>query len=92
MYKNIDTDHAIKVISWWLDKFAHGLPDDFPIDTVEFAMRIIMHNNIFESGVLRFLHLLGTAMGNLAAVMWTTLYFCYHKVHHLLPIYKKLLL
>ena len=92
MYKNIDTDHAIKVISWWLDKFAHELPDDFLIDTVKFAMRIIMQNNIFEFGVLRFLYLLGTAMGNLAAVMWTTINFGYHKVHHLLPIYKKQLL
>ena len=84
MYNNIDTNHAIRVISWWLDELSPKLPDDFPIDAVKFAMHIIMQNNIFEFGVLRlcYLQLLGTVMGTSATVLWATLYSGYHEAHH----------
>ena len=87
MYNNIDTDHAISVITWWIkDLEGKGqLPEDFPSVAVLSAMRIIMKNNIFEFGDMFFLQLLGTAMGTSAAVMWATLYFAYHEVHTLLP-------
>ena len=42
MYDNIDTGRAIKVISWWLAELAPELPDDFPIDAINFAMQVIM--------------------------------------------------
>lgn len=94
MYNNIDTDHAIEVITWWLDDLhARGeLPPNFPLDAVKTAMVMIMKNNIFEWGDLNFLQLLGTAMGTSAAVMWATLYYAYHEVHRLIPKYNNKLL
>ena len=78
MYNNIDTYHAIQVISWWLDELEPDLSPGYLIETVKFAMRLVMENNIFEFGSLHFLQLLGTAMGTSAACMWATLYFAYH--------------
>ena len=92
MYNNIDTDHAIKVISWWLDELEPDLPPDFPIDAVKYAMHFIMKYNIFEWGTLHLLQLIGTAMGTSAAVMWATLYFGYHEAHCLIPKYGSYLL
>ena len=92
MYDNIDTEHAIKVISWLLDQLASILPYDFPIEAVKFVMRVIMTTNVFQFGVLYFLQLLGTAMGTSAAVMWATLYFAYHEHHCLLRKYDRQLL
>ena len=87
MYNNIDTEHAIEVISWWLDDLhAKGkLPLGFPLEPVKVAMKMIMRNNVFEWGDLFFLQLLGTAMGTSSAVMWATLYYAYHEVHCLIP-------
>ena len=87
MYNNIDTNHAIEVISWWLDDLAvkGKLPKNFPLEAVKVAMKIIMKHNVFEYGDLCFLQLLGTAMGTSAAVMWATLCYAYHEVHTILP-------
>lgn len=87
MYNNIDTDHAIEVITWWLKDLADRklLPERFPLEAVLEAMVVIMKNNIFEWGDLYFLQLLGTAMGTSAAVMWATIYFAYHEAHTLIP-------
>ena len=87
MYTNIDTDHAIKVISLLLDELVPILPIDFPINAIKEAMEIIMKNHLFEWGALYFLQLLGTAMGTSAAVMWATLYYWYHEKTCLLPKY-----
>ena len=94
MYNNIDTDHAITVITWWIEDLDNRglLPLGFPIEAVLSAMRFIMKNNLFEFGDLFLLQLLGTAMGTSAAVMWATLYFAYHEVHTILPKYGHLLL
>ena len=90
MYNNIDTTHAVEIISWWLDELdtKSSLPFGYPLEAVKSAMVTIMRNNIFEWGDLCFLQLLGTAMGTSAAVMWATLYFGYHKAHCLIPKYK----
>ena len=87
MYNNIDTDHAIEVITWWLNDLneQNKLPHDFPLEAILEAMEIIMKNNIFEFGDCYFLQLLGTAMGTSAAVMWATIYYAYHEVHTLIP-------
>ncbi len=54
MYNNINTEHAIQVITWWLDKLkVEGkLPNGFPIEAVKFSIRVIMKNSIFQFGVL----------------------------------------
>ena len=87
MYNNIDTEHAFRVINWWLNNLNHNkkLPPDFLLEAVTYAMKTIMRNNIFEWGDQFFLQRLGTAMGTSSAVMWATLYYAYHKVHTLLP-------
>mgnify|MGYP000900335188 CR=1 FL=1 len=87
MYNNIDTEHAIRVIEWWLNNLDERdlLPEGFPLEAVIDAMKIIMRNNIFEWGSMYFLQLLGTAMGTSSAVMWATLYYAYHEVHKLIP-------
>jgi hypothetical protein len=81
MYNNIDTDHTIKVITWWLRYLddRNLLPPFFPLDAVLEAMVIIMKNNIFEFGDCYFLQLLGAAMGTSATVMWATVYFAFHE-------------
>ena len=94
MYNNIDTDHALTVITWWIEDLdsRDSLPPGFPTEAVLLAMHHIMKNNLFEFGDLFFLQLLGTAMGTSAAVMWATLYFAYHEVHTIIPKYGHLLL
>ena len=87
MYSNIDTTHAIEVISTWLHDLhrRRELPEGFPLDAILSAMTMIMKNNLFEFGDLCFQQLLGTAMGTSSAVMWATFYYGYHEVHNLLP-------
>ena len=93
MYNNIDTNHAIDVITTWLDELSThaNFPTDFPMKAIKEAMAIIMSNNHFEFGDLNFLQLLGTAMGTSAAVMWATIYYAYHEVKCLLPKYGRFL-
>ena len=87
VYTNIDTDHAIEVISAWLDSLQHQLPKNFPLEAVKAAMILVMKNNIFEWGDLYFLQLLGTAMGTSAACMWATIYYAIHEMGVLIPTY-----
>ncbi len=75
MYNNIDTDHALKVLYWWLDKLKPDLPSDFSLDAMKYAIYYIMKNNIFEWGTVYLLQLIGAAMGTSAAVMWATIFF-----------------
>ena len=69
MYTNIDTNHAIEVISKWLDSLS--LPKRFLLAAVKAAMELAMHNNIFVWGDRCFLQLLGIAMGTSSACMWS---------------------
>jgi len=94
MYNNIDTKHVIKVISWWLkDLDSKGqLTNNFPLEAVIYAMETIMRNNVFEWGDMFFLQLLDTVMRTSSIVMWATLYYAYHKVHKLIPLYGQFLL
>jgi len=87
MYTNIDTEHALDIIGKWLDKLDREgkLPWGFPLEAVKEAMTLVMQNNIFEWGDLRFLQLLGTAMGTSAACMWATIYFGVHESTTLMP-------
>ena len=71
MYNNINTKHAIKVITWWLKDLhiRELLPTGFLLDAVLNDMVIIMCNNIIKWGDLYFLQLAGYSMGTSAAVM-----------------------
>jgi len=92
MYTNICTDHAIEMISMWLDTLKSDLPEGFPLEAVKEAMEIVMRNNLFEWGDMHFLQLLGTAMGTSAACMWATIYFACHEIMTLIPKYGRYLL
>ena len=91
MYTHIELEHAMRVISWWLDDLQQQnlLPEGFPLEAVKRAMEHIMRNNVFEFGDMHFLQLIGTAMGTSAAVMFATIYFAYHKATCILPKYGK---
>ena len=56
MYNNIDTEHTVTVITWWIkDLGSKGqLPEGFPSYVIISAVRIIMTNNIFEFGDMFF--------------------------------------
>jgi len=92
MYTNICTDHAIKMISMWLDTLKSDLLEGFPLKAVKEAMEIVMRNNLFEWGDMHFLQLLGTVMGASAACMWVTIYFACHGSMTLIPKYSRYLL
>ena len=92
MYTNIDTDHALKVISEWLESIIDQLPPNFPLPAVIDAMAIVMRNNLFEWGDKHFLQLLGTAMGTSSAVMWANTYYWTHEKSKLIPAYHHCLL
>ena len=94
MYTNIDTNHAIKVISEWLDSLHlnNQLPANFPLEAMKEAIMLVMENNIFEWDDLHFLQLLGTAMGTSAACMWAMIYFAVHEMGTLIPKYGSRLL
>lgn len=97
MYSNINTEHAIEVISAWLDNLdleGNGI-FNYPLAAVKEAMKLVMENNYFEWGDLYFHQLTGTAMGTSAAVMWATIYFAIreeyllHKYGNDLLLYKR---
>ena len=50
MYNNIELEHAMRVISWWLDELHQQnlLPEGFPLEAIKRAMEHIMRNNVFE--------------------------------------------
>ena len=90
MYTNINTDHALLVITEWLDDMEEQglLPAAFPTKAVIEAMELVMRNNVFVFGDLYFLQLIGTAMGTSSACMWATLYFAIHEMKVLIPRYQ----
>ena len=92
MYTNIDTDHAIEVISQWLNSLGPRLPQGFPLEAVKEAKELVTRYNVFEWGDMYFLQLSGTAMGKSAACMWATIYFAVREINHLIPVYHQSLL
>ena len=89
MYTNIDIDHALKVLRWFLKELEREgkLPEDFDIDMIIEAATIVMRWNIVEFGDAFLKQLIGTAMGTPVAVTWATIYFYWHKIHVLIPKY-----
>ena len=65
MYTNIDTEHAIKIISEWMDELSTHpeFPPDYLLDAAKSEMKTIMRTNHFEFGNMNFIQLMGTAIG-----------------------------
>ena len=50
MYTNIDTNHGTSQVEEWIEKYHEELPTDFFAKAVKEALKLVMHNNIFEFG------------------------------------------
>jgi hypothetical protein len=73
MYTNIDTDHALSTIAFFLrtSLLCRGLA----VEPIIQALEIIMRNSIFKFGDTIWEQLEGTSMGAPPAPMYATLYF-----------------
>jgi hypothetical protein len=73
MYTNIDTDHALSTIAFYLrtSRICRGLA----VEPIIQALEIIMRNSIFKFGDTAWEQLEGTSMGAPPAPMYATLYF-----------------
>lgn len=78
MYTNIDTDHALLVISNFL-RSSHFCRD-IAADPIIRALEIIMRNNMFKFGDTHWLQITGTAMGTPPACMYAILYYGIHEL------------
>jgi hypothetical protein len=85
MYTNIDTNHALSVIS---DFLRHSpICRDSDADPIIRALEIIMRNNLFKFGDTYWLQITGTAMGTPPACMYAVLYYGIHELT-LIPQFK----
>jgi hypothetical protein len=77
MYTNIDTIHALKTITKYLQETTiHNINKPALID----ALRIVMTHNVFKFGDTFWVQLSGTAMGAPPAPNYATLYYCIHEI------------
>jgi len=76
MYTNIDTDHALSVIT----RHLRSTVVDINVDALLEGLSIVMRNNIFQFGTTYWLQNTGTAMGTPPAPMYATLYFAIHEI------------
>jgi hypothetical protein len=75
MYTNIDTAHALAVITDFLRH--HPICHEIPViaEPLIAALSIIMRHNVFQFGDTYWVQLTGTAMGTAPAPMYATLYY-----------------
>ena len=77
MYTNIDTDHALQMISQFLKHKTRLTKKDSTL--LIDATTLVMKNNIFQFDDTYWIQLQGTAMGTPPAPMYATLYFGIHE-------------
>jgi hypothetical protein len=92
MYSNIDTAHGLDVIAQWLRLYKAELPENYPGDMLNAALKLVMSDNIFQFGDTFWRQLRGTAMGTSTAVHYANLYVGLLEVTRLLIKFKKQLL
>jgi hypothetical protein len=78
MYTNIDTDHALAVISRFLYQQPLLITQHERCAVIE-GLSIIMKNNLFQFGDTYWLQINGTAMGVSPSCVYATLYFAIHE-------------
>ena len=64
MYTNINTDHGTSQVENWIEEYHEEIPSGLPTKSVKEALKLVMHNNIFEFGDCFFEQLSGCAIGN----------------------------
>jgi hypothetical protein len=72
MYSNINTDHALHIMSRWLDLHHNDIPSNFPHMKVLKGLNIIMKNKVFTFGNRCWLQLNGIAMGTSCTCVYAT--------------------
>jgi hypothetical protein len=78
MYTNIDTNHAIPVITHFLQhQTLHATLHER--NAALEGLELIMRNNVFQFGDTHWLQLNGTAMGVSPSCVYATLYFAVHE-------------
>ena len=75
MYTNIPTRQALRRLGPKLRNYRRQHDRDFPADAVLEALRLIMTQNVFSFGDMKFLQLDGTAMGTPPAPPYANTYF-----------------
>jgi hypothetical protein len=86
MYTNIDTKHAISVIT----KYLQSTEQIVNVDALINGLTILMEHNIFQFGDTHFVQLTGTAMGTPPAPPYATLYFYIHE-QSILPMFPEII-
>ena len=84
MYTNINTDHALDVLTAWFRLHERDLPQDFPTKKLLEAVALVMRANVFSFGSRYFHQTNGTAMGTPCACTYATIYYSYHEETSLL--------
>ena len=50
MYTIVDTDHGTNQVVGWMEEYHEELPTNFPTKAVKEALKLVMHNKLFEFG------------------------------------------
>ena len=50
MYTNIDTEHGTSQVIGWMEEYHKEIPTDFSTEAVKEALKLVMHNKIFQFG------------------------------------------
>ena len=48
MYINFGREHGTSQVENWIEEYHEEIPDDFPTKAVQKALKLVMHNDIFE--------------------------------------------
>ena len=89
MHTNIDTPHALSVISTFLHMSPIPQMVEVDVDALLAALNIVMRHNVFRFGDTYWLQTCGTAMDAPPAPMYATLYFAIHELE-LVPLLPQL--
>ena len=85
MYTNIHVGHALPVILHFLRTHNLGKfiqkEEDINLGRLEFAIKLVMENNVFKFGDTFWLQTAGTAMGTPPATDYATLYYAIHELN-----------
>lgn len=93
MYTNIHVGHALPVILNFLRTHDRGKyiqkKENINLGRLEFALKLVMENNVFKFGDTFWLQTAGTAMGTPPATDYATLYYAIHEID-VIPLFPEL--
>jgi hypothetical protein len=93
MYSNIDTDHGVSILIWWLTDYCNELPPFMPVNFVIKSLTEIMKiKNIFQFRNTFWQQKRGCDVGTSSTVNYPCIYVDLLEVKYLLPRYTNQLL